>query len=45
MRLRLLGTLQKLSCMCRMADSLRNRQGLNDWIYEREHPSVDGDKS
>lgn len=22
-----------------MADQVRNRKGLNDWIYEREHPN------
>ncbi len=34
---RLQGTLKTFDC-CIGLINVRNREGLNDWVYEREHP-------
>lgn len=42
------GIRSTLNPVAAIADSVtllqRNRAGLNDWIYDREHPGEDSDK-
>ena len=45
MQLRLLGRLSMIRAGSTSLTCSRNREGLNDWIYEQAHPNEDNIKS